>query len=393
MKKNRLKIDFSKNLLCLLLWLVPFTVFSQRYISGRITDAEDGSPIPAATVFFTNTAIGITTNAEGYYRLQIPGAGSYRLTISHVGYQQAVYDIDPRRTSIELNVAMQIHELDDLDVSAGIRFRQRDITLFWNIILGKNPSKRTIQATNPEKVYYFYNPETRILKVTCREPLEIINYETGYHIQYHLDYFSHDYSADITDWDYQSIFTELEPANNREKNNWEKKRKEVYEVSIPKFIKSLYNNTLIENGFALTTFRKASNQPDPRIGMSSRFDQSAFINPDDILSTDSSDQSKILHLANDQIMLISYGRPLSNYDIANIPQATGGVGSLRGVNWERNNRGVFRNLLFGDSIRIFPDGTYTNRLYLSPMDVSNPLLMGLCMTLPIEYNPENQTDN
>jgi len=391
MKKNRLKKGLIKNLLCLLLWFVPFTVFSQRYISGRITDAEDGSPIPAATVFFTNTAIGITTNAEGYYRLQIPGEGSYRLTVSHVGYQPVVYDIEPGRVSVELNVTMQIHELDDLNVSAGIRFRQRDISLFWNKILGKDPSKRTIQATNPEKVYYFYNPETRILKVTCREPLEIINYETGYHIQYHLNYFTHDYSADITDWDYQSIFIELEPANNREKNNWEKKRKEVYQVSIPKFIKSLYNNTLHEDGFVLTPFQRLSNQSDPRRGMSDRFAQTSFISPDDILSKDSSDQSKTLNLSNHQIMLISYGRPLNDYDIANIQQAKNVVGNVQSVNWERYNRGVFRNLLFGDLIRIFPDGTYTNRLYLSPIDVSNPLLMGLCMTLPIEYVPENQT--
>jgi len=377
----------------LLLLFIPFTLCSQRYISGRITDAEDGSPVPAATVFFTNTSIGITTNAEGYYRLQIPGAGSYRLTVSHVSYQPVIYEIEPGRASIELNVAMHIHELDDLDVSAGIRFRPRDITLFWNKILGKNPSKRTILATNPETVYYYYNPETRILKVTCREPLEIINYETGYHIQYYLDYFTHDYNADITDWDYQSIFTELEPENSRQKNNWEKKRKEVYDVSIPKFIKSLYNNTLIEDGFVLTPFHRSSNRSDPRYGMSSRFDQSTFISPDDILSTDSSGQGKTLNLSNGQIMLISYGRPLNDYDIATIPQATGGGGSFRSVNWERNNRGVFRNLLYGDSICIFPDGTYTNRLYVSPMDVSNPLLMGISMTLPIEYDPENQTNN
>jgi hypothetical protein len=92
-------------------------------------------------------------------------------------------------------------------------------------------------------------------------------------------------------------------------------------------------------------------------------------------------------------MLISYGRPLNDYDIAQIPHAKSGGGNLQGVQWERNNRGVFRNLLFGDSIRICPDGTYTNRLYLSPMDVSNPLLMGLSMTLPIEYVPENQSNN
>ena len=378
----------SKNkfyLVYLLLWFIPFSSYSQRYISGRITDAEDGSPIPLATVFFTNTTVGITTDVEGFYRLRIPGEGSYRMTVSHVGYQPVVQDIEAGRRSFEFDVAMQVQELDELDVSAGIRFRQRDITLFWSKILGKNPSKRTIQATNPETVFYYFNPESRILKVICREPLEIINYETGYHIQYMLDYFTHDYNADITNWEYQSIFTELEPANTRQQNTWEKNRKEVYQVSIPKFIQSLYNNTLINDGFVLTPLH-VTVQNDARRGMSDRFGLSTFINPDDILSTDSFDNGKLLHLPNDQILLISYGRPINDYDIKMIPDSKSGGGSLAGVNWERANRGAYRNLLYGDSIRIYPDGTYTNRLYLSPLDISNPSLMGLCMTLPIEYN-------
>ena len=37
--------------LLFLLWFIPFALSGQRYISGRITDAEDGVPIPAATVF------------------------------------------------------------------------------------------------------------------------------------------------------------------------------------------------------------------------------------------------------------------------------------------------------------------------------------------------------
>ena len=56
-----------------------------RYISGHITDAVDGEPIPAVAVFFYNTTVGITTDLEGNYRLSIPGEGSYNLTVSHGG--------------------------------------------------------------------------------------------------------------------------------------------------------------------------------------------------------------------------------------------------------------------------------------------------------------------
>ena len=62
--------------ICILLWMIivgqavmaktpDVKQQRERYISGRITDAEDGGPIPAVTVFFTNTTVGTTTDADG----------------------------------------------------------------------------------------------------------------------------------------------------------------------------------------------------------------------------------------------------------------------------------------------------------------------------------------
>ena len=49
---------------CLLFWFVPFILTGQRYISGQITDAEDGYPIPGASVFIDNTTVGTTTDRK-----------------------------------------------------------------------------------------------------------------------------------------------------------------------------------------------------------------------------------------------------------------------------------------------------------------------------------------
>jgi len=67
----------------------------------------------------------------------------------------------------------------------------------------------------------------------------------------------HDYNSGFTDWRYQSAFAELEPQNPRQKDNWEKNRKEVYDISLTKFIKSLYNNTLTGTyaSFKISTVR------------------------------------------------------------------------------------------------------------------------------------------
>ncbi len=391
------------HILAFLTWLmllfIPCTLSGQRYISGRITDAADGESIPSATVFFTNTTVGITTDLDGNYRLRIPGEGSYSLTVSHVGYQSVVKVIEPGTTSVVFNVAMKIQELDDVVVSAGIRFRRTDINLFWRTILGKNPSRRTIQATNPEAVYYYYNSATRILKVTCREPLQIVNYETGYQIQYILENFIHDYNTGITDWSHKYVFTELEPENPRQKNSWEEKRREVYNVSLIKFIKSLYNNTLQNDGFLLADIRL---NPDPTNPFSL-----SMLTQDHILSTASADNGKALNLSNRRILLLCYGRPVTEVDLSRLERSQfpagryssgydmgrGGITSsifTPGEHLDKN--GLYRSMLQGKSIRIFPDGTYTNDLTMASVnDASSSPLMGLSMKLPTDYNPEGSS--
>ena len=137
-----------------LLCLVPLALSAQRTVSGRITDADDGKPIPGAAVFIASTTVGTTTDADGMYRLKIPGEGSYRLTVSHVGFQPVFWDIEPGKISQKFDVAMQTHEMGEVVIAKNIRFRKMDIALFWRTILGTYPSKKTIYALNPETVYY-----------------------------------------------------------------------------------------------------------------------------------------------------------------------------------------------------------------------------------------------
>jgi len=73
-----------KRLLFLFLLAVPFIASAQRFISGRVTNAEDSIPIHGASVFIDNTTVGTNTDLNGYYRFEIPGPGSYQLAVSHV---------------------------------------------------------------------------------------------------------------------------------------------------------------------------------------------------------------------------------------------------------------------------------------------------------------------
>src|SRR5215212_6537339 len=55
-------------------------------ITGRITEAGSGQPIPAAQVSVLGTNIGAQTNSEGQYTIRGVPAGSVELRVLRVGY-------------------------------------------------------------------------------------------------------------------------------------------------------------------------------------------------------------------------------------------------------------------------------------------------------------------
>jgi len=354
-----------------LLWFIPFTLSAQRTISGRITDAEDGSPIPGAAVFIANTTAGTATDADGYYQLKIQGEGTYQLVVSHVGFQPFSVELEHGKSSQTVDVAMREREFDEVEITAKVRARNIDKALFWKSILGTAPSKRTIQATNPDDVFFHYNSETKKLTVSSRVPLQIINHETGYQIQFVLNYFTHDYTKDISSWEGQYMFTELEPENLKQQKIWKKNRKEVYQVSIANFIKSLYQNTLSENGFLLTTQKWILEDFKYNFHVT---------NLDEFISTDSIDQSKTLYASSD-LYLFSYGKPI---------EAGKELSDLNRTNRPPYKSGLYRAIIRtpGKPVQIFPDGTYKNLIWFSSVYDSQSIT-GLNKFLPVDYLPDH----
>jgi len=69
-------------------------------ISGRVTDAENGSPLVGATVIVEGTSLGTVTDAEGYYSILNVPPGTYTVTFNMIGY--AKYHVKNVRVVIDL---------------------------------------------------------------------------------------------------------------------------------------------------------------------------------------------------------------------------------------------------------------------------------------------------
>jgi hypothetical protein len=87
---------------------------SVSQVRGRVTDQENGSPIPGANVLVQGTTVGTVTNLDGQYQLALP-QNARSLTFSFIGYASQEVPI----YSGEINVALEsdIQALDEIVVT------------------------------------------------------------------------------------------------------------------------------------------------------------------------------------------------------------------------------------------------------------------------------------
>ena len=81
--------------------LIAASAAAQRYVSGKVLDADNG-PLAGATVFVKeNRAIGMTTDAEGNYRLRLPDGKAYTLQASFIGYVTQSHALQPGQDRLD----------------------------------------------------------------------------------------------------------------------------------------------------------------------------------------------------------------------------------------------------------------------------------------------------
>ncbi len=92
-----------------------FSHLPTRWVSGAVTDAETGQGLPGVSVSVKGTTVGIVTDMDGYYQLQVPRRGV--LVFQAVGLLTQEVGTG---SSIEINTGMQVDttELSEVVVSA-----------------------------------------------------------------------------------------------------------------------------------------------------------------------------------------------------------------------------------------------------------------------------------
>ncbi|MFA0962691.1 SusC/RagA family TonB-linked outer membrane protein [Roseivirga sp. BDSF3-8] len=92
------------SLLALALLMQEAMAQQQRPVSGKVTDAADGSGLPGASVVIKGTTRGTVTDVDGNYRLNLPEGSGDVIVFSYVGYETVEEAVNGRTT---INIAME----------------------------------------------------------------------------------------------------------------------------------------------------------------------------------------------------------------------------------------------------------------------------------------------
>ena len=102
-------------LLCALV-LSVFCANAQIKVTGVVTDASDGSPIPFASIVVKNTSTGTAADADGKYSISVPNAKSV-LVFSSIGYLTQEVE-NGGRAVINVMLATDAEAIDEVMVVA-----------------------------------------------------------------------------------------------------------------------------------------------------------------------------------------------------------------------------------------------------------------------------------
>ncbi len=255
-----------KYLLVLIGLFFSLQTYSQRNtLSGIITDAATKEPVAFANVFFANTRIGVSSDAEGKFSLTGFPSGKYDLTVTFVGYNTYQQSLEFNESEFRLSISLKENEirLSEVVVQEDTTGWARNYEIFKKHFLGETRNAKQCEILNPKNIHLYFDRRANVLVAHAREPIQIENQALGFKIEYYLSIFEMDFKAGKLIFMGVPAFKNLTAQKESVTNRWDKERRRAYEGSTMHFIRALRSDSLKQQGFEVRKFYKVQNPERP----------------------------------------------------------------------------------------------------------------------------------
>jgi len=261
-----MKSTCLKYVLFLLQVIFCIVLNAQDVLSGKVV-TEKGNPLAGASVFIPNTSIGTINDKNGEFILNRLPRGNFKLVASFINYTSVVKNVPRGLRSLKqiIRLKPKTEELNEVVV------RQYDKdgwnkwgALFISAFIGTSSYAKNCNIINRDDVKFIKQASSNILKAYALKPLIIENTALGYSLSVELSDFRSDLSRNEVDYQVYTFFTELKGSKNDVKR-WKKNRRKVYEYSLMRFMRSLYDSSYKDKGYEVRLLERTFNAEKQRV--------------------------------------------------------------------------------------------------------------------------------
>ena len=240
-----------KRLLLFILCSSLFLVAKSQVITGTVLDKTSNQPIGYVSLYFTGTFIGTTTDKNGKFELDVTKNKDMPLTISAIGYYSTNITDFLSDKPVEIYLEPKVYELGEIVVKSKSLANRRKANLltFREVFLGSTENARNCYITNENDITFNYNSDNDTLRAFASKPLEIDNRSLGYKILYYLNKFMYDRNNRVFIIRGDMIFKEDLSIGSKNREAFERRRKNAYLGSRIHFFRTLWQNQLNSSSF------------------------------------------------------------------------------------------------------------------------------------------------
>ena len=185
-----------------------------------------------------------------------------------MGYQNLSQSIDTQQITAPLNIVLKpkVDELENVTIGPGEEATWAKWGQFFlENFIGTMPESRDCKIENQADIRFRHYRKQKLLRATSPKPLVITNKALGYTLTYQLEYFQYDFESKIVFYLGYPLFREMEPKNERMQKKWAENRMDAYLGSQMHFLRSIYRNTALEEGFEMRRLVKTPNIEKDRV--------------------------------------------------------------------------------------------------------------------------------
>lgn len=236
----------------LVLSLMLSSILTAQQISGSIIN-EEGEPLSGASVYFDGSTIGTLSKEDGSFKIDYKQQSNLMLVVRYLGYKTHYLSNPDPNTNYDIALVPEENQLDEVVLDGSVFSRKEMLKAFKRDFLGETKAGRKARILNEDAIRFYYDNNDKSLYASARRPIQVINKELGYKVEFDLVDFVSEFNKVTLDKKFQrtnyfggtSFFENISKVNRRT----QKKRLKAYKGSSMHFFKSLCSGNLREEKF------------------------------------------------------------------------------------------------------------------------------------------------